>query len=247
MAPGTTVTGDLALSAAIALSGGLVVGASLLWLGRRERARREARAAMAARRGWGIAETAAEGGRGRRITLAGDELGGWRCTASRLASRGGHSGSEWTEWQSSGRTGGSGLWVAGPPLAPGEAEMAAGLLGALDSGTGRMLLRRMIGEAAELAPGLVHVPRPGGRDRPFTLLVTAPGAAGGPDLDALADCIGRWRADHPGAGLHPVVIAGPDGVRLRLDRALADAAALEAFADTALAIAALFPGRGGAA
>jgi hypothetical protein len=237
------VTDDLALSLAIALIAAPAIGAFLLWLSRRQRKRREARLAMAARRGWGIAETTGEGGRGSRITLTGDEGGGWRCTAMHLPPRsGGHSGTEWTEWETAGRHSPAGLWVAGPPLAPGEGEGAAAMLGALDCGLGRMLLRQMIGDAAELATGLVHLPRPGGRERPFTLLATAPADAASPDLDALSELLAAWRAGRRDAALHPVVIAEPGRLRLRLGRALVEAAEIERYADTALAIAALFPG-----
>lgn len=240
------MTDDPALSLAIALLAAAAIGAVLLWLSRRERGRREARAAMAARRGWGIAEAAGEGGRGRRITLSGDACGGWRCTALQLPPRsGGHGGSEWTEWETAGRHSPAGLWVAGPPLAPGEGEGAAALLGALDGGLGRMLLRQMIGETAALATGLVHVPRPGGRDRPFTLLATAPATAAAPDLDALSGHLAGWMQGRRDAGLHPVVIAEPGRLRLRLGRALTEAAQIERFADTAVAIAALFPGGDG--
>lgn len=238
------MTDDLTLSLLLALVAASATAALLPWLAGRQRARRAARGAMAARRGWGIAEATAAGGRGSTITLTGDEGGGWRLTALRLPPRGGggHEGSEWTEWETAGRHSPAGLWLAGPPLLPGEGDSAAALLGALDGGLGRMLLRRMIGEAADLATGLVHVPRPGGRERPFTVMATAPEAAVGPDLDALAAHLDRWRQDGRDPGLHPVVIAEPGRLRLRLGRALCGAAALERFADTALAIAALFPG-----
>lgn len=240
---GSTLELTVALAGVAALAAGLPLAVLLRRSARRRRRRLDA---LATRRGWLLDTQPAGLGQAERLRVKPVAHEGWSLAVVRHRTGGKGSGQiETTEWDDSAHRSGGGTVVIGPALPREEAELAGELLAQLDSPMGRKLLERLLGRGLDLAAGLAHVPRPGGCDRPFTMFATAAaGAAAMPDLDAIAARIARWTAGHAGEANHPVLVAEPQRLRVRLNRALADAAEIEAFIDLARDLAAAFPGRG---
>lgn len=239
---------DLTLAlAAGAAAAGAAAAAAVALVRRAGRRRRRGLEALAARRGWLIDTRAAGLGQAERLRVKPVSQEGWTLSVVRHQTGGPGAGPvEATDWEDSAHRSGGGVVVIGPAIPPAEAALAGELLAQLDSPMGRKFLERLLGRGLDLPAGLAHVPRPGGRDRAFTLFASGPAVAGAlPDLDALEARIAEWQAARPrGARPHPVLVAEAQRLRVRINRALADPAEIEAFIDLARSLAAAFTARG---
>ncbi|EYD76245.1 hypothetical protein Rumeso_02169 [Rubellimicrobium mesophilum DSM 19309] len=209
---------------------GSVGGAVHLWRAHLDSTRRDGMQALAARRGWAL-------------TVTGERLG--RAGTLRLVPRGGH------PWMAEARpaegrrggpvtlyeaeepawTEGTLVLIACAPEGPRDAQPSAEPL----PRPREAALRDLLGEdVARLAGPLEQVPAPEG--------VTAL-ASGDPsrrlELEDLARVMSAFAPVARGTRGRPVLILSPEGMRLRLRRALARPEQMERFLDLAFAISRL--------
>jgi hypothetical protein len=197
-----------------------VTGAGWVALARRRTARDEAFQALAARRGWSLTISDQKLGRPPSLRLAARSGPGWTARATR-AGRGDarpiQAGTEfavdeprWTD----------GLFVIGP--APDTAS--------LQSAEGQRALSRALGDdVAKYAAVLRHAPLDDG----FALYATAdlPPRF---DIPATVRRLAAWEGTQAS---RPILILGPEGMRLRLRQDTTRADRMERFIDLALDLA----------
>lgn len=223
----------------LALAGGIAA-----YVVRAERRLRAAFDALGARRGWQVemAGKTAAGRKGRVVRPAAGGPEDWEfaqittSSGSNAAGKAGGSATR-TEWTDAGRRSPGGLWAFTPPIPPEAAAMAESFAGFLGGGTVQALLGRFLGPIAAELPGLRQIEAPGGRPRGFTLFASGPETAA-LDFDGIEAALADWTAAR---GAPPVFLAEPDRLRLRLDRAVKDAAEAEALIDLGRRLAPLFP------
>jgi hypothetical protein len=193
-------------------------------LQRRRIARDEAFQALAARRGWSLTISDQKLGRPPSLRLAARSGPGWIARATRAGHGDSHSVQAGTEFEIDEPRWPDGLFVIGP--APVPAPDAA----ALQTPEGQRALARTLGDdVAKYAAVLRHAPLDGG----LALYATA-------DLPPRFDipAIGRRMSEWKGTGSsRPILILGPEGMRLRLRHDTTRADRMEGFIDLALDLA----------
>ncbi|WP_108661100.1 hypothetical protein [Acuticoccus kandeliae] len=214
---------------------GIVFGLGLTFaLLRQAKARRAAFDALGAARGWRITETQSTGGSARTIDVA-PEADTWSCRVTRFRSSDTNTQVETTELRDPATALPAGAVLIGPPIPAEAAAFSAMLLTSLDSPLGQKLLAGILGDAAGLASGLVHVAKPGGAERAFTVLASG-GAEAGVDFDRIEAAIAPSRDGKADPKRFPIVLLGEDGLRVRMRASAYDAETLATFIDTALAL-----------
>lgn len=208
---------------AIAVGVGVVVVQTHL-----QSTQREAFQALAARRGWSLNISEQKLGRPAVLRLTSRSGNGWTAQARRQS--GGAPGQAQhltTEFEAEEPRWPDGLLVIGPALPDDRAQM---LDHPLDSAEGRRLLTRLMGEDVAKFGAVLH-PYP--TKTQLTVLATAdPGYR--VDFGDVAKSIDAWQPQVGGEKGQPILILGPDGMRLRLRHGTARADKMEAFIDLAL-------------
>lgn len=196
--------------------------------------RREAFQALAARRGWSLSISEQKLGRPAVLRLSSRSGIGWQVEVRRSASGSAtRSAIQTTEFHSEEKEWPDGLLVIGPPTPLAAAETAANLLQQLDNPLGQKLLGRLLGDdLSKYATVLQHYPAPAN----ITVFASASPAPRF-DLNDLGKAIATWTPQVTGERGQPVVMFGPDGLRLRLRHGTSRADHMENFIDFALDIA----------
>lgn len=223
----------------LALAGGVVY----LWLRLRETSRREALQALAARRGWAL--TISEQKLGRPGVLRLMPRGGptWTAETRRIesalptalsgtaAAKGKPDAA--TEYVAAEPHRAEGLLIVAPrPADPGP-EPAPGA--SLDSAEGAAFLARTVGpDMTNYGAVLSRQPAPD------SLYLLGSDPTHRLDLGDLAKLMDGCPPMGPAGTGHPVVIIGPDGLRLRLRHGISRADQMEAFIDFAHDVARFF-------
>lgn len=219
----STVLTVLVVGVFLALAGGI----GYLWLRLHETSRREALQALAARRGWAL-------------TISEEKLG--RPGVLRLMPRGGPTwtvetrntpdapaqpirpAAQTTEFLTDEPRWEDGLIVIAGPLS-GVTPAAAD--GSLDNDAGRTLVRQLLGPAP--AGYAAHLRPWPGPDSATVLATAAPTPR--IDLSDMGKHMASWTGD---PRTPPVIVLGPDGLRLHLPVGLRRADQMERFIDFAL-------------
>lgn len=219
----STVLTVLVVCVFLALAGGI----AYLWLRLHETSRREALQALAARRGWAL--TISEEKLGRPGVLRLMPRGGptWtvetRNTGTALE-RPWRPVAQSTEFLTDDPRWDEGMIVIAGPLAEGTRPEGEG---APQNDPGRALIERLLGpETAAHAPLLQLWSAPGGA----TVLASAPPTPR-IDLSDMGKHMAAWAGD---SRTPPVIVLGPDGLRLHLPVGLRRADQMERFIDFAL-------------
>lgn len=220
----------LVVLAALAVAGVLYVA------GHKQKERREAFEAMAARRGWSFTLTNQSLGRPAMLRLASRQGLSWTAQSLRHAeSASGGPPIRTTEFESAEPRWNDDLLVIGPAIDPALAGMATTLLAQLDGPMMQRLIGRMIDLSGPEAQLLTRL-RPAATDGTALTL-----SSGDPtrrvDLPALVRAIAAWEPRVSGDAGHPVVVLGPQGLRIRLRHGIDRADHMEAFVDYCLGIA----------
>ncbi len=205
-----------------------------LLLRRPERRDAEELAALGAQRGWIIERQMAVGGKGYRVAVTPQDGAGWSCRVTRYinVARGGTVRS--TVFEDPAIRLSTGLVVIGPGLPDAERKAAAALLGPLGGGLERMLAVKMLGEElATLAPDLSVVDV---ASLPGATVFATGDTPAATIAAACAPLLNAWRRAHPKIEAAPILVLGPDGLRLRLRTDASSAPMLGAFLDLALAV-----------
>jgi hypothetical protein len=197
--------------------GALAVAAAWILAERRRATRDEAFQALAARRGWSLTISDQKLGRPPSLRLAARSGPGWTA----LATRAGHGGARpiqaGTEFTIDEPRWTDGLFIIGPAPQPVQP----------DSAEGQRAIARSLGEdVAKYAAVLRHAPL----DHGLALYTTAdlPPRF---DIPAIARRLAAWD-DSRRTG--PIMLLGPEGLRLRLREDTTRADRMEAFIDLAL-------------
>jgi len=209
---------------------GLAGPALLIWLWRDQKRRQAALRAMAARRGWQIAITLSQFGAPERAVLRpqAQSQNPWDLTSRRQHNDGGGiSEIASTDYTRPDPRWPEGLLVIGPPLPPEAAAMAGTMLAMMQGPMGEAVLAKLIG------PGLAH------QASHLHLLPEVAGAtafashdpANRADPARIAAGLATWQSLKSGETGRPILILGPDGMRLRLRHQLKTPAEIEAFID----------------
>ena len=219
----------------------LAVPAVLHFLFRRsDRLDAETLQRLAGKRGWRIERKLASqagsaggvgGGRGYRIEVFPTDGAGWSCLVTRYQNSGAGGAVRKTEFEDPGARLPAGMVVVGPGIPEKEAAAAAMLFGRFDGALGQLLLSKLLGDEAASAAGLQQATDG-----------AVPGATVFATPDAPASAIGAtyapllrsWLRAHPKEEEFPILIAGPERLRIRLRTATHRADQLEAFLDHAL-------------
>ncbi|WP_282009373.1 hypothetical protein [Brevundimonas aveniformis] len=122
----------------------LTAGGVYLLVVRRDQQSRARLAVLAELRGWQIAFTPSQLGRGDRIQVT-PEDGDWSCEVVRYGSVGSSGVVRSTEFSAPEPTASRGLTVIGPPLSPDEATAAQMFMSTLGAGWSRALVERLLG------------------------------------------------------------------------------------------------------
>lgn len=192
---------------------------------------------MAARRGWTVrrhmaqAGNVAASGKGYRIEIAPNSTSAWSCLVTRFKNDTGSTVIRTTEFTDPTARLDGGLVVIGPGIAEADAQTAASLMGSFSGPLGTMMLGKLLGSDAALATGISFDSEASGPDA--TVFAT-PGAPAAIMAEAYAPLVAQWRQDNSGEELFPILIAGPEALRIRLRTDLVEAARLEPFIDHAL-------------
>lgn len=190
-------------------------------------------AQMAARRGWSMDHKNASLGRTARTRIAPLVGADWSIEIVRTNNTRNSKSYATTSFSDLFAGWPGGVAVFGPPIPAKMAAMAEMVLGALDGPMGQKALETLIGPDAASMTGLKFVAKPGGTARNFTMFANVNDV---PDavLDQLEKFVADWIDKHSGEKNHPIVIVGPEGLRVRLRRAIHDPAQMEQFADFSL-------------
>ncbi len=227
----------------IVLAAVLVFGAVFGWLWKMEAARRARLDALAAQRNWKVERRSRSGGSSARTILEPASGESWRVTINhgRSTGDGGVRVPPETVYHDPDAAWPSGSAVFGPSIPADMAAMAQMVLGSLDSKMGKMLLDKLLGAGAANLSGLKHIAEPGGAPRQFSMFANVNDIPDGVlgDLDAARQ---EWSAQYPADNDQLIVIAGPDGVYVRIRKALQDPGQLDGFVAGAGRIAALLKG-----
>jgi len=210
-------------------------GAGLvLWLHHRTTAEREAFQALAARRGWSLTISEQKLGRPASLRLTARSGSGWQAEARRLTHDvSGAPITLTTEFTADEPHWSDGMLLIGPPV---PAETMALLREVLDtpaSTAALKLLTQLFGEDPTIDMSTLRL-YPGPAE--VTVLATAD-PAHRIDLPDLAQAITDWTPHLPGDKGLPIVILGPDGLRVRLRHGTRRADQMESFIDFSLDIA----------
>ncbi|MDP2740715.1 MAG: hypothetical protein Q8O82_18880 [Pseudorhodobacter sp.] len=219
-------------TAVIILAFAAVSGPALLLLLWRDQMRRRAALhAMAQRRGWQIEIRLSQFGapeRTRLVPLPESAAAPWEMTLRRQHNNGeGIAEVASTDYIRPDPRWLDGLLVLGPPLPPEAAAMAGMMLGMMQGPMGAALLGKLVGPGlAAQATGL----------RPLAPVAGATAfasrdPAGRADPAQIAALLSEWKSLKPGEAGRPILILGPDGMRLRLRHLLKKPEEIEAFID----------------
>jgi len=205
--------------------------ALLLLLWRNQTRRRAALHAMAQRRGWQIDINLSRFGapeRTRLVPLPGSAAAPWQLALRRQHNNGeGISEIASADYTRPEPRWPDGLLVLGPPLPPEAAAMAGMMLGMMQGPLGEALLGKLVGPGlAAQATGL----------RPLAPVAGATAfasrdPAGRADPAQIAALLSEWQSLKSGETGRPILILGPDGMRLRLRHLLKKPEEIEAFID----------------
>jgi hypothetical protein len=219
----------------ITLAIGLIVvagGGFILIQQQRRTVQREAFQALAARRGWSLTVSDQKLGRPGVLRLTSRAGLGWTAQTRRQAA--GPQGSpaqQTTEFDADEPRWNDGLMIVGPS-APDPAPDGGSPLAALGTAEGLRWLARFMGEdVAKYGSVLTAYPA----HPALTVLSTADPALR-IDFGDLAKLLAAWDQPVRGDRGHPILILGPDGMRLRLRHGMARADHMERFIDLALDI-----------
>ncbi|MBW7921736.1 MAG: hypothetical protein H3C51_06515 [Rubellimicrobium sp.] len=227
----TAVLTILVVAAFLTLAGGVVY----LWLRLNQTSRREGLQALAARRGWALNISGEYLGRPGMLRLSPRGGPAWTVETRALASliESAAAGQQATEYVADEPRWPGGLLILLPPL---PAPPAAGDAGrGFDGSEDRAWLAERLGKGfVRTAPGLFAWPAPAG----IGLLCTQEPV---PRFDppALARALDLWATGH---AARPVVVFGPEGLRLHLPEGLRRADQMERFVDLAHELARLLTG-----
>jgi len=193
--------------------------AALVWIvaERRRAARDEAFQSLAARRGWSLTISDQKLGRPPSLRLAARSGPGWTARATRAGHGGARPIQAGTEFESDEPRWPDGLFVIGPAPQPVQP----------DNPEGQRAIARMLGEdVAKYCAVLRHAPL----DHGLALYTTAdlPPRF---DIPAIARRLSAWEGSRRTG---PILLLGPEGLRLRLREDTTRADRMEAFIDLAL-------------
>jgi hypothetical protein len=210
---------------------GLIAGLYLLEQSMQSR-KREAFQALAARRGWSLTISEQKLGRPPVLRLSARSGLGWQVEVRRnLTGPRAGAAVQMTEFHSEGKEWPDGLLLIGPPSPEAGAE--SNPLQELDNPQGRRILARVLGDdLAKYATVLTHYPA-----LPAITVFATASPTPRFDLGDLAKAMGGWKPRMAGERGRPVVMFGPDGLRLRLRHGTHRADHMEEFIDFALEIA----------
>ena len=196
---------------------------------------------MAARRGWSMDYKGASPGRPARTRFA--PLAGldWTIEIARTNNTRNSKSYATTSFTDPSAGWPDGIAVFGPPISAKLAAMAETVLGALDGPIGKKALATLIGPDAASMTGLKFIAEPGGKARNFSMFANV-GDVPDKVLAQLETTIGSWMEKYSDEKNHPIIIAGPEGLRIRLRRAIHDPAQMEQFADLSLRVRDLLKG-----
>ena len=217
----------------------LAAMAALYFLVRRpDRLDAEALRHLADKRGWtierrmaGVTAGTGETGRGYRIEIRPADGSEWSCEVTRYRNIEGGGHVRKTEFADEGFRLPAGMVVIGPAITGKEAEAAVMLLGNFDDGIGQMLLSTILGEETRTM-GRLRLLKDAGISG-ATVFASSDAEAGRIGA-AYAPLLASWLAAHRDERAFPILIAGPEKLRLRLRTDADDAEALETFLDHAL-------------
>ncbi len=210
----------------VALLALLTAGGIYLLVVRRDQKLRARLAELADLRGWEIAFTPSQLGRGDRIRVTPDD-GDWSCEVVRYrnAGRGGLVRS--TEFSAAEPTASRGLTVIGPPLSPDKAAVAQMFMSSLGADWSRPLVERLLGQTGLVVDQLALVNTPDGGLR---TVFSTPNAGDVQDvIQAHAELTARWGVEARRPDEFPILILGEGRVRVRLRTDLMRADQLDAF------------------
>ncbi|MDP3959276.1 MAG: hypothetical protein Q8Q26_04240 [Pseudorhodobacter sp.] len=215
---------------------GLAGPALLIWLWRDQKRRQAALRDMAARRGWRIAITLSQFGAPERTVLRpqAQTQGPWELTSQRRHNDGaGVSEIAATDYSRPEPSWPEGLLVIGPPLPPEAAAMAGTMLAMMQGPMGEAVLAKLVGPGLALqASHLRLLPEVAG-----ATAFASHDPANRADPARIAAQLATWQNLKPGEIGRPILILGPDGMRLRLRHQLKTPAAIEAFIDLGATLA----------
>jgi Tfp pilus assembly protein PilV len=195
----------------------LAIAVALLWLRLRSATRREAMQALAARRGWSLTLTEGKLGRAALTRLAPRGGTGWQVTARHLAGATlGDGATESTRFETDEPVWADGIIVIVPKAAMNQPDTAPTLPDPGDDG----------------APLLQSYPGP---DTLRLWATTDPTRRADWQDVAKVLVLSEFTAD--GSLSFPMVVLGPDGLRLHLARDIKRADRMEAFIDLGLELA----------
>lgn len=197
---------------------------------------REAFQTMAARRGWSLTISDEKLGRPAVLRLSSRGGMGWQVEVRQRTSSKRASGRRLaaTEFHTDEKSCPEGMVTIGPPIPRAVAQAAGVLLGDLERLQSTALARFMGEDLARQVSALRPLPGPD----TISVFASADDQAARLDLEAVADAVSAWY-ERIGRvqGLQPLIMLGPDGLRVRLPAALHRADRMEAFVDMSLAIA----------
>jgi len=227
----TAVLTILVVAAFLTLAGGVVY----LWLRLNETSRREALQALAARRGWALNISSEYLGRPGMLRLSPRGGPAWTVETRALASlvESAAAGRQATEYLAEEPRWPEGILVICPPLPEEFAPQDGGR--PFDGPEARAFLAARLGQSfARSTTGLSAWPAPEG----MALLCTQDPV---PRFDppAMARALDLWGLE---AGRRPVVVFGPEGLRLHLPEGLRRAGQMERFIDLAHELGRLLTG-----
>lgn len=221
----------LIIVALVAASG---VG-GVLWLRQREIANLEAMQALAARRGWSLNASKQSLGRPAVLRLSARSGSHWQAEARSTAPTTplGGGATQTTDFRGPEPVWAGGLLVIGRSDALILADQARHML---DGSSGGSSTQRVLGQAAgsdvlPMIDRLTDHPAPDG----FVFLATEDPALIA-DLKDISKLIRDWPPQLNSEKGQPIVILGPDGLRMRLGHGTSKADQMEQFIDLALAI-----------
>ena len=194
---------------------------------------REAFQALAARRGWSLNISEQKLGRPAVLRLTSRSGHGWTAQARRLSGDAARPAQQLTtEYEADEPSWTEGLLVIGPPLPEDQAAVLSQAQGALDSPEGQKLLSGFLGDdVAKYGAVLRQYPTKAN----ITVLATAD-PRHRVDFGDIGKLIDTWKPQVSGEKGRPILILGPDGMRLRLRHGTRRADQMESFIDLALDI-----------
>lgn len=209
-----------------------VMAGLYFFVGRPNKRDVEALQRLAGKRSWTIKRKMAAGGRGFRIEIRPIDGSSWSCEVTRYQNIGRGGYVRKTEFEDRSVRLSDGAVVIGPALPEEEAEAAATMLGVFDGKLGQMLLSAMLGDEAANFGDLRPIMDAG---IPGATVFATPDAPVGRIAAVYGLLLDNWLRTHPDEKEFPILIAGRDGLRIRLRTDADSADAMEAFLDHALA------------